>query len=190
MANYMSGPEFKLKLKYSDGAFSFADVTLAARAIEAALGNTYRCEPEGISEGGFLLLANNTHGYKSFRMFLDGWPWINSHTPTDHATCRGDPKLRTIFPRNHYHYSYSSRNRTIRIDTHLKAFEGAPRFTRHEIDCIISALLTLFPESHVIAKTVPTDKRLINDYNSHVGTELAARSHPPTPHHQETTTGD
>ena len=153
MANYTNGPCLKFPRKASRLA-TFQQIQDACTVASARLGNGYRLEPEAITEGGFLFAdwpGKQPGQYKSVRFFnLKGrWPTISNGTagngPTGMASSIGP----------------DSRNR---IALFLKAFYGAPAFTRAEVVAVAESLAACYNGCRVTH--VPSDKQLKREYSA------------------------
>ena len=150
MANYMPGP----LLRFGKGAprsTTFRDIQDAAVAASARLGKGYLLEPEEITEGGF--------------MFTE-WPGMQ---PGQYKTVRFHGFRRWPFLENDAVKGGASAAATILkvrdgndLGLYLKAFHGAPVFTRAEVVIVAESLAACFDDCRIVR--VPSDSRLRGDY--------------------------
>lgn len=155
MSTYMPGPSINRK----DICITFGDFCEAIKVAETNLGPGYKLEPEGITEGGILMSEwpDGYKGYKSMRMRFHRYPFVNDKT---------DPSI--LLKTGHHEGR--------KLQTYLKAFYGAPRWTRHEVEVIANAVRDAIPGSRVTG--IPTEAKLKKDFR-----ENAGRIHAPTPAH-------
>lgn len=102
---YCSGPVLRIT----------RDVT---KAEFISICDAMRSTPEAITEGGFKFL--NCPGYKSMRFWQPGisWPFINPETVVNEWRTNNDVILF----------------KGVDMTTRLKAFNGAPAFTKKELN--------------------------------------------------------
>ena len=162
MANYMRGPHIKFPKKASRDAHYNA-IRNACVIASSELGDGYNLKPEPITEGGILFVdwpgkKENNKGYKSVRLNMR-WLWINEDgSPSNSLNNNPDAPVGPN--------SYNDR-----MCTFLKAFYGAPCFTRTELNAVCNALSNCFPGSKVVL--MPTDASLQKDYQSNVAERFA-----------------
>jgi hypothetical protein len=159
MANYMSGPALTFNAK-AVRTSTFEQIERACKAANARLGSEHRLEPEAIVEGGFVFVdwpGKQPGQYKTVRFSFERWPFVSDGTAAEGPT----GTTMVLGPRDRD-----------RISTHLKAFHGAPAFTRNEVTAVANALAACFAGCRVVR--VPSDKALRSDYLCHAGSEMAA----------------
>ena len=128
MAHYECGP--KLNKMYKCNVCTFGDFVRTCERITSELGEGYLCVPEKIHEGGILFKKypnkKNKFEYKSLRVRWMNYPFIkDTYDTLDAHTLRVEHSC--IF-----------------LDTTLKAFHGAPRFTNHELTVIMNQLALMY----------------------------------------------
>lgn len=128
MAHYERGP--KLTKMHKCNVCTFGDFVRTCERITSELGKGYLCVPEKIHEGGILFKKypnkKNKFEYKSFRVHWINYPFIkDTYDTLDAHTLRVE-------------------HNCIFLDTTLKAFHGAPRFTNHELTVIMNQLALMY----------------------------------------------
>jgi hypothetical protein len=128
MAHYMDGPSLQLP-KGTSTIVSFGDVLKACGAAKAALGEGYVVLPEPISEGGMVFYrypGYHESGCKTIRFSsARDFPWISN--PEDFKRLKDTRFELARWGRG-------------KVSTFIKSFEGAPGFTRSELDAVMNAL--------------------------------------------------
>ena len=135
MAHYISGPYLYFDKKHLPKTITFAQFEAACESITTKLGQGYLCVPEKINEGGILFKKypnkKNKFEYKSCRVYFMNYPFIKPGMNRD--------------------TEISIANSTLgKLNTFLKAFYGAPRFTMDELYIITNELANLYKsDNHV-----------------------------------------
>ena len=127
MAHYECGPKLNFG-RNLNATCTFRDFVLCCERITSELGEGYLCVPEKIHEGGILFKKypnkKNKFEYKTFRVNFLNYPFIKDTYDTFF-----DIQLNV---QSHF------------LDTTLKAFHGAPRFTNHELTVIMNQLALMY----------------------------------------------
>jgi len=141
MAHNIRGPSLHFDYKNLPKTITFAQFEDVCANISDALGPGYLCVPEKIYEGGILFKKypgrKNKFEYKTCRVYFMDYPLVNPYMNRDTKMYIANPPLGTL-------------------DTFLKAFHGAPRFTMDELYIITNELANVFmsPDGD-IPKVVP-----------------------------------
>ncbi len=145
MAHYIRGPSLHFNYRGLPKTITFAQFENVCANVSDSLGPGYLCVPEEISEGGILFKKypgrKNKFEYKTCRVYFMDYPFIKPGMNRDTKMCIANPELNSL-------------------DTFLKAFHGAPRFTMHELFIITNELAQVFMsrdnfKPYEIPKVVP-----------------------------------
>lgn len=152
MATYTSGATITRK----DISISFGSFCEAIKRAEVELGSGYVLEPEGISEGGILMVEwpDGFKGYKSMRLGFANYPLLV-----------GTPDPTQVLKTRHHEGR--------KLHTVLKAFHGAPRWTKREVEVIAGAMRDFIPDSRL--NGIPSEAKLKKDFRDNAGRIHAPR---------------
>ena len=144
---------------------SFRRIREACAEANERLGSDYVLEPDESTDGGFNFASwpgKQPGQYKAIRIFffVGRWPRISNGEAAEKDMDRElGPDMRN------------------RLDTHLKAFHGAPAFTRAEVDAVAEALQACFPGSRLV--DVPSEARLRSNYKRNAHEAFARKKETP-----------
>ncbi len=132
MPTYSAGPVIVLRNAMTRHQFIDLCERASAELTKAGYGQqsetSVRLAPEGITEGGIEWTAwpgKEPKMYKTIRLGVDGpvrWPWISGDEAVSEEWRRAPDE--TLLARDKYY-------------TFLKAFYGAPKWTREEVETIM-----------------------------------------------------
>lgn len=132
-STYKLGPNLKLTRAVSESDFIRACEAITVECQRQGLWKTdWLLQPEPISEGGMVL--QGVPGYKSIRIRHNGffrWPWINNDVIE-----RWRVSNKIIYPAVVQITNKCGKEEKIKYHTFLKAFRGAPVWTKQELRVI------------------------------------------------------
>lgn len=158
MAHYECGPKLHFGNFKTLLTCTFGDFVHCCERITSELGEGYLCVPEKIHEGGILFKKypnkKNKFEYKTFRLNFRNYPFMEDTYDT-FLNLRLNVQSRFL-------------------DTTLKAFHGAPRFTNHELTVIMNQLADTFTQERRRPKIsrILSDRSLEKSYTSQTSRRL------------------